>query len=236
MEHQGQFRITGVVLDRRDLSSSLRSIYLWGREKGPFWIFAPGSGRGKISRGYTEPLVWGSFSLYKSPRGIYLKEADLREDFWEFRKSPRKMRQALRWAGLLKKNLLSEHPEDALLRVFYWSLILLREGGSTLPLEWRFLWKWLHLWGRAPDLWRCEGCGRNLQGTEIYAERKGSGFFCPSCGNSGKNLEEALVVLQELRKAVMLSRSDFRNCSFILAPLQWEERIASLKELLGDHI
>ncbi|HOO62886.1 MAG TPA: DNA repair protein RecO C-terminal domain-containing protein [Synergistaceae bacterium] len=235
MEQQGQFRVTGVVLHRKDLSSSLRTLYLWCREKGPFWVFAPGSGRGKISRGYTEPLVWGEFHLYKSPRGIYLKVADLREDFWDFRKSPRKMREALQWAGLLKKNLLAEHPEDALLRVFYWSLILLREGAPLPPLRWRFLWKWLSLWGRAPDLWRCEHCGKLLEENPAYTQGARTGFLCPLCGNSSGGLE-ATLVLQELRKAVMLSRSDFRNYSFTLTPLQWEEKTKILEELVSDRI
>jgi len=231
MEQQGQLRITGVVLYRKDLSPTLRTLYLWCREKGAFWVFSPGSGKGKIGRAYTEPLVWGSFHLYKSTRGIYLKAMDLREDFWELRKHPLMIREALQWGGLLKKCLLPEHPEDALLRVFYWSLVLLRDRAPILPLRWRFLWKWLSLWGQAPDLWRCESCGKPLEASGYLHSRR-SGSYCLSCIAPQEGFQEADSVLQELRRAVMLSRSDFQNANFTLEPWEWEQRIAFLEEIL----
>ncbi len=235
MEHQGQFRVTGVVLYRKDLSPTLRTLYVWCREKGAFWVFSPGSGRGKIGRAFTEPLVWGTFHLYRSTRGTYLKAMDLREDFWELRRSPLRVREALQWGGLLKKNLLPEHPEDELLRVFYWSLVLLREGAPILPLRWRFFWKWLSLWGQAPDLWRCENCGRPLEGEDVYLHPQKGGLFCSACTPLPGEFQKAESVLRELRRAVMLSRSDFSGSSFDLESWQWEQRTHLLEELLGDR-
>ncbi len=236
MNQQGQFRAMGVVLYRKDISASLRTLYLWCRLYGPFWVFAPGSGKGKLGRGMTEPLTWGEFHLYRSTKGFYLKAADSRDDFWWLRKNPKKLREALYWGGLLRKYLLPEHGEDKLLKLFYWSLVLLREGEYLLPLRWRFLWKWLGLRGEAPDLWCCQGCGRISEEGNLAFSPQGTGLLCSSClPGTVEVSKEDIHVLHELRKAVMLSRKNFHNGGFTLLPSRWEKYTALLEAILRDN-
>ena len=127
---------------------------LFLRGSGMLFVSARGGGAGKVRfGGGTEPLMWGTFSLYEGRGGRrYLKSADAADDMLKLRSRPDSLFTAIRWAKLLMRRLLPEHPSDDLLANFYWSMKLLDGGFPAAAAEWRFLWRWLKNWGLAPDL------------------------------------------------------------------------------------
>ena len=212
---QGLFRKRGVVLRRRDTNEGDRSVYVLLREEGPVWLIAPGGARGKVRfGGATDPLVWGTFHIYRGPNRWYLREVDVRKDFLLLRKHPSRIRRAAEWAASLVKYTLPGHASDDLLPIFYWSLCVLESGRLREDLaDWRFYWRWLRSWGLAPNLERCQECGAVL-GEALF---RGESLLCAKCSRGGRG--------------VKLSARD-RSELFAVSVLD-HEKILAMKDLPG---
>jgi DNA repair protein RecO (recombination protein O) len=143
-----------VVLNRRVVGEGDLLLTLFLKGSGMVFVSARGGGAGKVRfGGGTEPLMWGTFSLYEGREGRrHLKAADAADDMLKLRGRPEALFAAVRWAKLLLRRLPPEHPSDGLLANFYWSMKLLDGGFPAAAAEWRFLWRWLKDWGLAPDL------------------------------------------------------------------------------------
>jgi len=233
---QGLISTSGVVLNRQDSPEGNRFLYVLLRGMGPVWVTAMGAGKGRSRLGgATEPLVWGLFHLYKGPARYYLREMDVKDDLWPIRTEGAVLRRALAWSRLISELALPQHPCDDLLAHFYWTLHLLAGSGSRLffPLEWRFLWRWLHLLGRAPDLRTCSGCGKLLSSSSpaLLTEQ---GILCPRCpAGAGMKVSLLPLFLQELRSAAILPRDDFLQVQFSQKfPKEWDSANKILESIL----
>ncbi len=207
---QGHYRQKGVVLKSRISGERGKSVLLLLREYGILWATVPGAaaGRSRLS-GVSEPLVWGYFSLYRSPRRTYVKEAEVQEDFWPLRQNGARLSMALSLCGHVSRFSLPGHPQDELLPLFYWSLKALEGGTEPHAVEFRFLFRWASMLGVSPQLDRCASCGTRANQGLLTTE----GLTCTACSGSfprqeGLSLGE--MELNRLRKAVMLSGKDFR--------------------------
>ena len=149
---------SGVVLSRRIVGEGDLLLTLFLKGMGLTFVSARGAATGKVRfGGGTEPLVWGSFSLYRSRGGDegkkYLKGVDVADDMLKLRSRADALFAAVRWAKLLKRHLMDDHPADDILANFYWNMKLMSDGEIPVEAaEWRFLWRWLKTWGLAPDL------------------------------------------------------------------------------------
>lgn len=205
---QGYYKQTGTVLKRRDSSREGQSLLLFMRGFGPRWVNAPGASSKNRFGGATEPLVWGEYSLYQSPSALYLKGAEVREDFLSLRRSPGPLLTALR----LYRTVASESPlnceNDALLRLLWSTMVQLRDGAPHQIVEFRALWKTLANFGVAPSLEFCSQCGAKLTEGRFTAD----GLLCESCARgSGRRLQAG--ELAELRCAALLPHEQFINWS-----------------------
>jgi len=125
---QGLLKERGVVLRRVDTPEGNRRVYLFLAHQGPLWASAPGAARGKVRfGGSTEPMVWGIMHLYRGPNRYYLRDVDVRKDFWSLRARPGAMRRAVEWIRTVSLALLPMHPCDELLPILYWSLCSLED-------------------------------------------------------------------------------------------------------------
>ncbi len=204
---QGLIKERGVVLRRKDSAEGDRSIYVLLEKEGPQWLLAPGAARGRVRfGGSTDPLVWGTFHIYRGPNRWYLRDVDVRRDFWPIRRSSTKILMAAEWASSLVKYTLPGHPCDELLPVFFWSLCLLEGTGAREDLaEWRFYWKWLRSWGIAPDLESCQSCGTLLEEALFCGEY----LLCRECSGSRKGVDLDRQDLRELRASCGMCHEDF---------------------------
>jgi len=208
-QRQGTVRTKGVVLRRLDTSSGDRNIYFFLKRYGPTWVFAPGAGRGKIRfGGATDPLIWSIVDIYRTPSRVYLKNLDVKDDFWALRKMPKRLRLAMEWARVLSSTLMVQQENDNILALFYWSMKFLENPKvpSTL-IEWRFFWRWLKLWGTAPEIRVCHECGKEkAKGWYLTKE----GVFCADC-KMGKNGGIAIdsTLLTVLKNSAFLKKADF---------------------------
>jgi DNA repair protein RecO (recombination protein O) len=184
---QGDHRASGVVLRRKDGTVSSQELLLFLRTHGATWVSAPGADgpRNRFGAG-TEPMMWGEFRLYQSPRRLYLKGVEVREDFWNIRRSPAALRTAVKWCGKLAARLMPGVEDDSLLSLLWGSMKNLSNGLRPLLLDIRFAWRWGNLWGVAPPLDSCVSCGARMNGGPDALRRTSEGFLCGDCsGRSG---------------------------------------------------
>ncbi|MDR1731359.1 MAG: DNA repair protein RecO [Synergistaceae bacterium] len=177
---QGFETASGVVLHRRVVREGDLLLTLFLRGLGKIRVSAGGAASGKVRfGGGTEPLVWGSFGLYRDRIGNFrLKNADVADDLLKLRGRAESLFAGVRWAKLLLARLPEEEGADDLLTALYWDMKLLE--GREFPVQvvnFHFLWRWLKLWGLAPDLTLCVRCGKKLEAA-FWTE---DGLRCEDC-------------------------------------------------------
>ena len=186
---QGLHRAGGVVLRRKDSGAGSQSLLLFLKSHGAIWVNAPGTGGSKNRFGAgTEPLTWGDFNLYQSPRRLYLKGVDVREAFWNVRRSRRTLLAAVSWCGELASRLPERASSDNLLSLLWGSMRNLACGIDPTLLRVRFAWRWGNLWGTAPSLDTCSSCGRSIlddYGGAVLGIQ--AGLLCDRCMSGGND-------------------------------------------------
>ncbi len=141
---------SGVVLSRSRSGESSLKLTLFLKNRGIIYTLAPGAvgGRTKFGGG-TEPFVWGVFNLRQGKNnGFYLTDVDIADDMIGLRRRPEALFIAIKWGRLITRYLISENPDDELLANLYWNMrILCCENIPVDIADWRFIWRWLMLWG-----------------------------------------------------------------------------------------
>lgn len=139
----------GVTLSR-EISGENK---LWVR------LFLQGEGVVSLSsknfKGDSEPFIWAVYSLKKKARSAkyFVDDIDVKDDMLALRRSRETILTAQKWARLLAKYMPHEQPDDDLLSILYWDMKLLTHPSVPYSVsDWRFLWKWIELWGLAPDI------------------------------------------------------------------------------------
>lgn len=221
---QGNYRAAGVVLRRRESGGKAGSqdLLLFLQDCGALWVGAPGADGAKNRfGGGTEPMVWACFDLYQSPRRLYLKGVDVREDFLSLRRSRRALLTAVGWCGKLAEHLPAGHEDNGLLSLLWGSMKNLAAGADAALCDLRFAWRWSNLWGTAPQLENCCRCGRGLSdagGASFVLSR--AGLLCSRCDggcadpSDARDLGVAHPILRPgdlalLRAAAMSQRTAF---------------------------
>jgi len=154
MFSQGFYSAVGTVLRRRISAEGDISLDLFLKEFGRISVYARGGGRGSVRfGGATEPFVWGNFDLYKSGKGsrLILRAVDVKYDALKLRNSKEVILTAFNWIKMLLTYLEEGRADDKVLSCLFWSLKLLENGVPVEIADWRFVWRWLNIWGLAPE-------------------------------------------------------------------------------------
>ena len=154
MFQQGYHSAVGAILRRKITAEGDIVLDLFLKELGRLPVYIRGGGRGSIRfGGATEPLVWGEFELYKSGKGgrLILRSIEVKYDALKLRNSREVILTALSWLKLLLMYLEEGRADDKVLSSFFWGLKLLEDGVPVEIADWRFVWRWLNIWGLAPE-------------------------------------------------------------------------------------
>lgn len=173
------------------------------------WVSAPGAS-GKKSRfgGATEPLVWAEFHLYQSANGLYIHNAEVKEDFLSVRSEPKRLFTAMRCYKRVKQILMTGHESNQILTILFNIMLTLDNNCPEEIAEFRFNWRLLRALGLAPSLRTCSECGSLLK-DELHWSN--DGLLCAMCGGgAGKS---PLGMLRNLQKAALLDYRRFAEWS-----------------------
>jgi len=154
MLSQGYHSAVGTVLRRKISAEGDMSLDLFLKDFGRLPVFIHGGGRGSVRfGGATEPLVWGNFELYKSGKSsrLLLRSVDVKYDALKLRNSKEVILTAFNWIKMLLLYLEEGRADDKVLSCYFWGLKLLEDGVPVEIADWRFIWRWLHIWGLAPE-------------------------------------------------------------------------------------
>jgi len=202
---QGYYTQSGTVLQRKESGKNGQSVHLFLKDMGPLWVNAPAATSKTRFGGATEPLVWGTFYVYKSPGKLYMKNAEIREDFLPVRNDPVKLTTAIKLYKLLPGVLLKGHENNHALNSLWSALVQLSNDCPAELVEFRFLWRLLRSLGLCPSMTHCVNCGTYIKGS---AEICDDGFLCSKCSSNGRtsvNNEEILI----MQAAALLSHDKF---------------------------
>ena len=144
----------GTVLRRKISADGDIVLDLFLKGFGRLPVYIRGGARGSVRfGGAIEPLVWGDFELYKSGKGgrLILRSVEVKYDALKLRNSRDVILTALNWIKMLIMYLEEGMADDKVLSCFYWGLKLLEEGVPIEIADWRFVWRWLNIWGLAPE-------------------------------------------------------------------------------------
>lgn len=210
---QGYYTYGGTVLLRRESSGSGMSLLLFLRDLGMRWVSAPGASSGK-SRfgGATEPLVWAEFHLYQSAGGLYVRNAEIKEDFLQIRSDPKRLLSAIRLYKRIKQILVAGHESNQILTILWNAMLSLNENSPPDIVEFRFNWRLLRALGLAPSLQSCCVCGARLKGELKWSV---DGLLCARCG--GKEVPTREEELRDLQRAALLDQHSFTEWSKLRA-------------------
>jgi len=151
---QGYHSAVGTILRRKISAEGDIVLNLFLKGFGRLSAYIRGGGRGSVRfGGATEPLVWGNFELYKSGKSerLILRSVDVKYDALKLRNSKDVILTAFNWIKMLIMYLEEGRADDKVLSCFYWGLKLLEDGVPIEIADWRFVWRWLNIWGLAPE-------------------------------------------------------------------------------------
>lgn len=182
---QGYYTASGTVLKRKEGVKNSQSLLLFLKGLGIVWVTAPSGGKNRFA-GVCEPMVWGSYELYKSPGRFYVKSAEIKEDFLGVRNSPQKLTAAINLYKLIIQILYQEHENDKVLNLLWSCMLLLDSGCSPQIVQFRFIWRLLKYIGLAPSLTNCAKCSAKL----TKANPAQDGLICEKCTTSDCQISE----------------------------------------------
>ncbi len=198
---QGFWSASGVVLRRREDPHEGFRLLAFLKGTGLCWVNAPWAARGRRRFGAaTEPLSWGEYRFYQSPRRTTLQDARLVDSYLSLHRDAESFREALE-ACLWLSRLPLGIPGDEVLGLFWSHFRALTLPLARPPLRVRFLYRWLRVQGSAPELRRCFRCGEPLRGSVAWGRW---GLEC--CAGRA---EVPPDFLQDLCRAAMLAREPF---------------------------
>lgn len=199
---QGYYTASGTVLKRKEGLKNSQSLLLFLKGYGIVWVSAPSGSKSRFA-GAGEPMVWGSYELYKSPGRFYVKSAEIKEDFLSVRSSPKKLTTAVSLYQLISQTIYQEHENDKALNLLWSCMLLLNSGCPAETVKFRFIWRLLKYLGLAPSLTNCVSCSAQLT-TALAAH---DGLLCEKCAVSGCKISAGQ--LAELQAAAMLPQEKF---------------------------
>ncbi|MDO4988378.1 MAG: DNA repair protein RecO [Synergistes sp.] len=200
---QGYYTKTGTVLLRKESLKEGQSLLILMRDLGARWVSAPRASAKNRFGGAAEPLTWAEYSLYQSASRLYLRGADVKEDFMKLRSMPSSLLAAVRIYGIAAKELPKDCENDGVLRLLWSTLIQLQNGTPAAITEFRFVWRMLHLLGSAPTFDVCSLCGVKVT---CGGTLTNDGFLCAKC--SGR-VEISQKETSEIQAAALLPHEKF---------------------------
>ena len=206
---QGYHQQAGTVLKRKDSLKNGYILLLFLRDIGPRWVIAPSGSTKNRFGGAVEPMTWGIYNIYQSPSALSLKSSVIKEDFLLLRQKSKQLYVAMDIYKTVTKAIFLTHECNSILNLLWSTMLLLKEGCISEHVEFRFIWRLLHIMGVAPSLQQCVICGVKLKNTFNCCA---DGFSCSQC-ESGESVDIKQLLL--LQRAATLKQNDFIKWSIL---------------------
>ncbi|HAL61577.1 MAG TPA: DNA repair protein RecO [Chloroflexi bacterium] len=203
------YRAEAIVLRRMNLGEADRLLTLYTPEWGKIRVLAKGV-RKPTSRkaGHLELFTHSRLLIAKGRSLDIVTQAETITSFLPLRKDLTRTSYAYYVAELVDRFLEEGEESPALFRLLLETLGHLSEAQDPRLVVRHFE---LHLLGQVgyrPELYRCLGCGREIEGEAVFSPSQG-GVLCPPCGGKREGSPLSADLLRYLR---LLQRREYTLC------------------------
>jgi DNA repair protein RecO (recombination protein O) len=209
MQRERLYRAEAIVLRRMNLGEADRLLTLFTPEWGKIRVLAKGV-RKPTSRkaGHLELFTHSQLLIAKGRSLDIVTQAETISSFLPLRKDLTRTSYAYYLAELVDRFLEEGEESPALFRLLLEGLGHLSEAPDPRLVVRHFE---LHLLGQVgyrPELYRCLGCGREIESEASFSPSQG-GVLCPPCSRKGEGSLLSADLLRHLRR---LQREDYTTC------------------------
>ncbi len=195
------YRSEAVVLRRQDLGEADRLLTIFTPDHGKLRVVAKGVRRLRSRKaGHLEPLTRARLILARGRNLDVITQAEAVELFPTLRGDLERLGQAFYTVELLDRFTVEEGETQRLYDLLLNTLGRLAEGDDGSVVVRYFELRLLELVGYRPELFRCLGCGKELQPQDQFFSIAMGGILCPTCGVGRKHAHPiSLAALKVLR-------------------------------------
>lgn len=202
-----KFTVDGIVVKTSVTGEADRIVWVLTRNKGIIRAFAKGA-RGTKNRLHsgTSLFAYGSFLFYEKNGTYNVNEADVREVFFDLRKSMETLTLAQYFCEVILKNVPEKCEEEIYLRLLLNSLhFLCKSEKNELLIKSVFELRLSCISGYMPSLVACDACTEYATDV-MYFDCLSGTLYCDKCG---KNMSVPAVPLAVISAMRHICFSDF---------------------------
>lgn len=209
MQRERLYRAEAIVLRRMNLGEADRLLTLYTPEWGKIRVLAKGV-RKPTSRkaGHLELFTHSRLLMARGRSLDIVTQAETITPFLPLRKDLIRTSYAYYVAELVDRFLEEGEESPALFRLLLETLGHLSEAEDPRLVVRYFELHLLEQVGYRPELYRCLGCGREIEGEAVFSPPQG-GVLCPACGGKGEGSPLSGDLLRCLR---LLQRGEYAIC------------------------
>ncbi len=217
-DRERSFRVEALVLRHQDWGEADRMITIYTLEMGKVRAIAKGARKPRSRKaGHLEPFTRSGLLLARGREILIVTQAETIEAYTPLHEDLLRTTYAAYVVELLDRFTLEEGENRSL---FYLLADTLgRLAISTLPeLALRYYEiRLLDLVGFRPQLFRCIGCGKEIQAVDQYFSANQGGVLCPVCGQGKSGMRP--VSINALKYLRHFQRSAFAEAGrAVLSP------------------
>ncbi|OQY92572.1 MAG: DNA repair protein RecO [Anaerolineae bacterium UTCFX2] len=189
-KRQRVLKLEGVVLRHSDWGEADRLIWLFTLELGKIRAVAKGVRKIRSRKaGHLEPFTRTSLLLAKGRDILLITQADTLDGFLTLREDLAGTTYASYIVELLDRFTYEEGENRALYRLLVESLRRLADEQDRDLVARYYELRLLDLVGFRPELFRCLGCGEEIQPQDQYFSAAEGGALCPRCGSGASGAQ-----------------------------------------------
>ncbi len=209
MQRERLYRAEAIVLRRMNLGEADRLLTLYTPEWGKIRVLAKGV-RKPTSRkaGHLELFTHSRLLMAKGRSLDIVTQAETISSFLPLRQDLTRTSYAYYVAELVDRFLEEGEESPALFRLLLKGLGHLSEAQDPRLVVRYFELHLLEQVGYRPELYRCLGCSREIEGEAHFSSSQG-GVLCPACGGKGEGSPLSADLLRYLR---LLQSGDYAIC------------------------
>jgi DNA repair protein RecO (recombination protein O) len=217
------FRVEAVVLRHSDYGEADRILVIYTRDKGKLRVIAKGVRKIRSRKaGHLEPFTRASLQLAAGRDMAIVTQADTVDTYLPMRDDLVKTGLAAYAIEVVDRFTYEEEANPAIYRLLTDTLERISaQVDPTLALRYYDL-HLLDLLGFRPELFRCLGCGEEIQPQDQYFSVAQGGIYCPNCGVG--RVDATPISMETLKYLRHLLRSSYPEAAraVLSAPVRAE--------------
>ncbi len=204
-------KVEALVISHRDFGEADRTVKLFTREEGKLTAIAKGARRIRSRKAaHLEPFTHAALVLAVGRNFWIVTQADTLSDFPAIRADLQKTGQASYVLELVDQISADFQADSSMYRLLLETLRRLEKSTDAFNLILYYELRVLDRAGFRPEIFKCVGCGKEIQAEDQFFSATQGGVLCPRCGAA--SIEKTIPAgIESLRYLRHFQRSAYRK-------------------------